>query len=373
MIRIEGLEVRVGEFRLRIDDLVLQTGEYLTILGPTGSGKTVLLETIAGLHRPTAGSISFGEKNVTRYAPEQRRIGFVYQDYVLFPHLDVERNIAFGVEPSLAGAKARELAVLLGIEHLLHRYPDGLSGGEQQRVAIARALAIEPPLLLLDEPLSALDRETRRELRNELRRLHEGLRTTVLHVTHDLDEALALGHRLAILVAGELRQIDNPSQVLRHPNDATVARLTGATNVFPATLVGGVVGGDATDHATDRLIQLRVDGGPELHSAGPLQTRNLQTPAGIRSVAAIIRPEEIDIALSSASTQKPSGFSPSDNTLTGIIRQISQHNTYASIEVEVPPVFCVHILSPEVERRGLVADRQVTLRFPTTAVSISPR
>jgi len=354
------LEVRAGGFRLRIEELTLQTGEYLAILGPTGSGKTVLLQTLAGLRRPASGSIWFDREEVTRHAPEQRRAGFVYQDYALFPHLNVARNIAFGIPPRLSRARAEELATLLGIEHLLGRYPAGLSGGEQQRVAIARALAIEPAVLLLDEPLSALDRETRRELRGELARLHDRLHTTVLHVTHDLDEALALGHRLAILVAGELRQIGTPSHVLHHPVDATVARLTGATNVFPAVLTRG----------DDELLRLTLRDGPEIRGLRPPGTQGTLPLEASGQVTAVIRPEEIDIVLSSETSEVSSGTSPLDNVLTGTVRQISLHSAHASIEVDAPPTFTVHVLRPEVARRGLAVDSRVILRFPAAAISV---
>ena len=293
MIRLEGLNVVAGDFSLRVDELSVEKGEFLVFLGPTGSGKTVLLETIAGLRRPISGRIWFGDRDVTAEPPERRRVGFVYQDYALFPHLSVGKNIAFGLRTGAARGRARSvrragvsravgpireraaaLASLLGIEQLMDRYPDTLSGGEQQRVALARALAIEPEVLLLDEPLSALDRKTRRELRIELRRLHRELGATVLHVTHDLDEALVLGDRIAVLIDGDLRQIGTPEDVIQRPADGETARLLGMTNVYPVVGIyredgvgrvrlargPGAGGGDGRSDHGRRSRRPRVDG-----------------------------------------------------------------------------------------------------------------
>ncbi len=370
MIRIRNLEVRAGAFRLRLGDLTLGDGEYLVILGPTGAGKTVLLETIAGLRHPLVGHIWFDAEEVTYRPPEKRRAGFVYQDYVLFPHMTVERNIAFGASPSAAPTRVPHLAALLGIEGLLPRHPPGLSGGEQQRVALARALAIDPRVLLLDEPLSALDGETRRELRTELRRIQRELCTTVLHVTHDLDEALALGDRLAVLVDGEMRQVGSPTDIVRHPADTDVARLVGSTNLLPAVAAVGRDGG----------LRLTLEGGIELLGPETLPPA-LQGPLGVPPplqheplsalgipVTAVIRPEEIEIEISkrgSAGHIYPCG---EHNVLHGTVRDISVRSVYASVGVEVPPRVVVHALRPHLEQSQVEIGSRVRLRFPRSAV-----
>lgn len=186
------------------------------ILGPTGSGKTILLETIAGVYRPDSGRVLLNGVDVTSLPPRERNVGMVYQDYMLFPHLTVEQNIAFGLrfmKPAPAGGKrsVRRLAELLGVEALLHRYPGTLSGGEQQRTAIVRALIVEPDVLLLDEPLSALEARTKEKLRDELLRLHRLTHTTIVHVTHGFDEAFLLGNRMAIMNQGRVEQVGEPT------------------------------------------------------------------------------------------------------------------------------------------------------------------
>ncbi len=237
MITIEDLHIDLGEFALRGIDLEVEDGDYLMILGPTGAGKTILLETIAGIYEPDRGRICLDGEDITGISPKNRYLGMVYQDYLLFPHLTVEENILFGlrarkVKKDEAARRAKELARMLGVFHLLHRRPDTLSGGEQQRVAIARALAVKPKVLLLDEPLSALDPETRASLREELRRIREATDTIMVHVTHSLDEAFLLGNRMAIMDAGRIVQVGEVGEVFKRPNSRFVADFVGITNIF---------------------------------------------------------------------------------------------------------------------------------------------
>ncbi len=210
MIRVEGLELGLQGFRLRIDRLVIEQGEYLVLLGPSGVGKTLLVLSIAGLVEPQKGRIVIDGVDATRLPPEKRGIALVPQSYALFPHMSVRDNIAYGLK--LRGVPEREreervrrIAELLGIAHLLDRRPATLSGGEQQRVALARALVMKPRLLLLDEPLSALDPASRASALRLLRRLHRELGFTALHVTHSLAEALYLADRVAYMEDGVLR------------------------------------------------------------------------------------------------------------------------------------------------------------------------
>ncbi len=381
MIRLEGLHVAAGDFSLRIEELSVEKGEFLVFLGPTGSGKTVLLETLAGLRQPRDGRIWFGDRDVTEEPPERRRVGFVYQDYALFPHLPVAKNIAFGL--SMRGPRTRAgrngvdqervvaLASLLGIEQLLERYPDTLSGGEQQRVALARALAIEPDVLLLDEPLSALDRKTRRELRIELRRLHRELGTTVLHVTHDLDEALALGDRIAVLIDGDLRQVGIPSDVIQRPIDAETARLLGMTNVFPILSVTREDGGTRI-----RLRESSV-GGPKGDGSGGHIEIGIDTEydesIGHDSVA-VVRAEEIVLLDPDEplAARVPQGLTRTMNRLEGTVRDVQIRSVHAAVEVDVPPLFVVHVLRPDVQRMGLTVGSRVGLWIPPQAVHVCP-
>ncbi len=243
MLRLENIDVKLGAFRLRNISLHVESGAYLALLGPTGTGKTVLLETIAGLHRPTGGRTWINGKDASRWPPEKRHLGVVYQDYALFPHLTVQDNIAFGLRLK---KKARgeikktveEMAGFLEIGHLLKRRPGRLSGGEQQRVALARALVLKPYVLLLDEPLSALDRFTRSRLRRELKRIHRELGVTIFHITHDLSEAFFLADQLVVMKDGSILQEDRPEIVLRRPQNRTVAELLGIENFILGTKEG---------------------------------------------------------------------------------------------------------------------------------------
>lgn len=237
MLELDGIGVTLGAFALRDVELRVETGEYLVLLGPTGAGKTVLLEVVCGLLRPAAGSVRWSGCDITGAPPESRPVAVVFQDLGLFDHLTVAGNIEFGprvrgVARAVRVARARDLADRLGIVHLFERRVDGLSGGERQRVALARALAVEPSLLLLDEPLSALDGVTRDLMREELRSLHREDGLTIVHVTHDREEALHLADRIAVLLDRRLRPSVPPATLFRRPTDPDVAVFLGLRNVL---------------------------------------------------------------------------------------------------------------------------------------------
>lgn len=222
MLNINNLYLQLGEFQLKNIHLDIKDEEYFVLLGPSGAGKTVMLETIAGLYKKTKGQVLFNSSDLLKLPPEEREIGFVYQRYELFPHMTVKDNIIFGMRIKKINKKIIErelskLVHLLGIEHLLKRYPVNLSGGEQQRVALARALIISPKILLLDEPLSALDQLNKESLKKELKNIHENFKTTIIHVTHDLDEALFLADKIGIMLNGELLQVKEKDEFLEKP------------------------------------------------------------------------------------------------------------------------------------------------------------
>jgi molybdopterin-binding protein len=240
MLHIEHVSKDMGEFILKDVSLEVPQGEYVVIIGPTGAGKTILLETVAGIYPPDSGRINLDGRDITHEEPRNRNICMVYQDYMLFPHLSVHDNILFGLrnrhmpKPEIE-RRVEESASLLGISHLLHRRPDTLSGGEQQRTAIARAIVMEPSVLLLDEPLSALDGRTREALRSELKRLHDTLDTTVLHITHNFEEVFSLADRVAVMNQGEIVQVGTPDAVFRKPNCEFIADFVGVENLFKGT------------------------------------------------------------------------------------------------------------------------------------------
>ncbi|NLL21494.1 MAG: ATP-binding cassette domain-containing protein [Firmicutes bacterium] len=232
MIRLSAVSIKLGDFLLDNINLTIHSGEFFTILGPTGSGKTVILELIAGLYRPDAGKVLIDEVDAANIPPEKREIGFVYQDYALFPHLNVFKNIAFGLQirkisPSMMKKSVKEMADMMKISHLLGRYPGTLSGGEQQRVSLARALIMKPKILLMDEPLSALDPNTKWVLCEELKKIHEKYRCTIIHVTHDFNETNILADRIAVLLKGKVRQVGVSREIFEKNGDQEVAQFLG--------------------------------------------------------------------------------------------------------------------------------------------------
>lgn len=234
MIRLEKILVRRGKFQLEIDELQIGSGEYFILLGPSGQGKTVLLETIAGLQRPEGGKVLLQSRDVTALPPEKRLLAYVPQDSALFPHLTCRENIAFAAAREQAGVWAERL----GISYLLDRYPRRLSGGEKQRVALARALAAGSRILLLDEPLAALDPETRSEFWLELKRLQREQGLTIIHVCHDFTEAFVLAERIGIIYRGRLVQTGSRDEVFQRPVTEEIARFVGMSNIFPARVEG---------------------------------------------------------------------------------------------------------------------------------------
>ncbi len=242
MLELRGISKRLEAFRLTDVNLSLAPGEYFVLLGPSGVGKTVLLEIVAGLIRPDSGRILWQDADITDLPPEARGFAVVYQDYALFPHMSVARNIAYGPRARGRGRReaarsTRELAEKVGIADLLGRRPLSLSGGEQQRVALARALATRPHALLLDEPLCSVDAHLRTRLRKELKRIHRESGTTFLHVTHDTDEALYLADRVGVMLGGTVRQVGVPEDLFHKPSDPDVAAFLGMRNILPVAFV----------------------------------------------------------------------------------------------------------------------------------------
>ncbi len=244
MIELDGVCIEVPGFTVADANLRIERGEFFCLLGHTGSGKSLLLEAIAGLMPIASGRIRLNGRDVTRLPPERRGIGIVYQDSALFPHLNVKRNIHYGLRhhgQSIAEAKPRldRIMDLLDLHRLGRRNVAHLSGGERQRVALARALAVQPGVLLLDEPLTALDPNFREEVRRALKDLHREMGLTFLMVTHDFAEALYLAQRVAVIQGGRIRQVGDTQKVFRHPATPEVAAFLGMRNIFEAYFHNG--------------------------------------------------------------------------------------------------------------------------------------
>ncbi|MEN6405103.1 MAG: sulfate ABC transporter ATP-binding protein [Thermoguttaceae bacterium] len=339
-----GIEVRnitktFGTFTA-LDDVSLSvaTGELVALLGPSGSGKTTLLRIIAGLEEPNPGSgeIYFQDENVAHRTVGSRQVGFVFQHYALFRHMTVFENVAFGlrvrprsVRPgrNLLRYKVLRLLKLVQLESMANRYPHQLSGGQRQRVALARALAIEPKVLLLDEPFGALDARVRQELRQWLRRLHDDIHLTSVFVTHDQDEALELADRVLVMNEGRIEQIGTPDEVFHNPKTEFVVKFLGQVNFFHGRLEGGKVhfstlAWESPEHAGaasqpahvfirphELDVDVQSDGHPSLqatvsriHSAGPNVRLELVAQSGERLCAELSQDRYRSLHISAGST-----------------------------------------------------------------------
>lgn len=245
MISINDLTIEFPQFKLGEISLEIGQGEFFALMGPTGSGKTLILESISGMTKITSGNIAIDGRDVTALPPEQRRIGLVYQDHALFPHMNVSRNITYGCKYHGIGKieaekTAQNLMEILGLDHIANRLPANLSGGEKQRTALARALAFKPSVLLLDEPLSSLDPQFREDVRRTLSELHAASKTTFIMVTHDFVDAMTLAGKAAVIRKGKIEQMGQVREIFRSPATEFTARFVGMKNILPASYDGDI-------------------------------------------------------------------------------------------------------------------------------------
>jgi ABC-type Fe3+/spermidine/putrescine transport system ATPase subunit len=293
---------------------------FHVLLGPSGSGKTTLLRIIAGFTPADAGTVVLGGRDITHMPPERRNIGVVFQNYALFPHMTVAQNIAFGLKMRSVARDERagrvaDILALVRMQGFAHRYPGALSGGQQQRVALARALVIEPQFLLLDEPLSALDRKIRQEVREELKRIQEETRISTIMVTHDQEEALYLADRMLLLEAGQLRQEGPPAQVYHDPADEFVAGFLGPVNLVEATVIRRM------DGLVLRIGTQEITPPPRVSKA--IETAGLAGPARLA-----IRPEQLIAELARSGTRPP-------DALVGRIAAVGFGGAVVVLKIEV--------------------------------------
>lgn len=323
-------------------NLDVQQGELVALLGPSGCGKTTALRIIAGLDRPDAGQVTVGGIDVSTLSPNKRNMGMVFQSYSLFPNMTAAENVAFGLEMRFVKRRdrqqrANELLAMVGLPNHAKRFPHQLSGGQQQRVALARALAFEPDVLLLDEPLSALDAQVRANLRDEIRRLQLETGTTTIFVTHDQEEAMAMSDRVAVMNHGQIAQIAAPTELYHLPADAFVASFVGQMNRIPAQIVGDKM----------RVLDTLVDFRP--------------TTIFGSDVVALVRPESLLVELAQGAK----------NTSTAVIESKTFLGAMTKISVRVSEVLRLTVMMPGLQAVSLETGAQVSVKVqPGTYLAV---
>ena len=349
-VSIRGVSKRFGDVvALHALDLEIPAGSFFSLLGPSGCGKTTLLRIIAGLERPDVGVVASDDHDITHRPPERRPFNMVFQHYALFPHMTIAENVGFGlttqpkgVRPGAGERAGRvvEILRLVGLESFGSRYPSELSGGQAQRVAVARALINRPRVLLLDEPLSALDRNVRFSLREELLRIHQELGTTFVFVTHDQDEALSISQLVGVMNDGRLEQVADPQTIYRSPATLFTARFIGAGSFFPAT-----VASTAGRHA-------------EVEVAGR-RFRALDAGVAVGGDAQVLlRPEELEL--------RPAA----DGSLTGTVETCSFFGSYFEVLTQTAIGPCrLRVREPHApgERLSIAWPDAAGIAYPTDA------
>ncbi len=328
-LELAGLTRRYGAFTAVQDvSLSVASGEFLTLLGPSGSGKTTILMMVAGFTEPSEGHVRLDGRDITVLPPERRDFGMVFQGYALFPHMTVAENVAFplrvrGISRAARDEKVKAALDLVQLDRFADRKPAQLSGGQQQRVALARALVFEPALLLLDEPLSALDKKLRGELQEELKTLHRRIGRTFINVTHDQEEALRLSDRVAILDHGRLVQQGTPQDLYERPKTRFVADFLGRSNFLAGTVREVRPGAMALLAGATRLVQAVPEGSPRLALGAP----------GVLA----LRPEKITL-LAAGET--------ADTEVTGAIAAWSYHGTGFALAVQTADLGLLQVALP---------------------------
>ncbi|MBN1785482.1 MAG: ABC transporter ATP-binding protein [Candidatus Methanofastidiosa archaeon] len=340
-----------GIFALKDITLKVNDGEYFVILGPTGAGKTLLMEIIAGLYYPDSGKVSISNKDVTQLPPEKRNIGFLYQDYSLFPHYDSRSNIEYGLKIRKVPKSEREtiiegLSSMLDIGHLMDRDVTTLSGGEQQKVAMARALAIRPDILLLDEPFSALDEATRNRLIGDMKELHKKERITTVHVTHSQEEAMILADRIAIMMDGRIVQVGEPKEIFYKPENLEVAKFVRIENIWDVDVIEN----------SDKGLLVRLNGYEVLT---PPYSKEIGERARL-----LIRPEDIVLGSGENTSAR--------NRFMGTVESIEYRGFFNMVRIDCGLPVVAAITTQSVQELGIEAGSKVGVFFKSTALHVVP-
>ncbi len=345
MLKLKNISIKLGDFQLSNINLELEKGDYYVLLGKSGVGKTVLLEIIAGLIKPNSGRVILNNEDITNNKIQNRKVGIVFQDYSVFPHLTVEQNIAYPLKGKKLNNKKREeliakYAELAEISHLLNRNTQNLSGGELQRVALARMLVSKPDCILLDEPLASLDVQLKGGLRNLLRQINQS-GVTILHVTHDYEEAIALSNKVAVVHEGEIIQKGLTKEVFKKPANEFVANFTGIKNFFIA------------DFDTNKA---KINGSLEI---------KVSNQENLEKGKIIIRGEEI--ILSNKKIE-----SSATNNFKGKIKQIIPYLTNQEVIVDIGIELSVVISEESLQKFNFKEGSEAWVSFKSTAIKIIP-
>ena len=346
-VEIQNAYLKLGQFNLQDINLKVKSEEFFVILGPSGAGKTVLLDLIAGFSYPNTGKVLLDGEDVTFLPIEKRRVGYMFQDYALFPNMSVLKNIKFGTRyykiPNVEN-RIGELMELLDIVQLRDRHPTTLSGGEKQRVALARSLILEPKILLLDEPLSSLDARTKEALRDEIKEIIEKVGITTLYVTHDQVEAIVLADRIGVMYDGRLLQVGSSDQVFDKPQDELIARFVGMENIFK-----GIVKANC-----DGLISVDV-GNAVIEAVSDVAVGNKVTLG--------IRPENITLQLGET-------ISSARNIFSGKVKQIIPLGPINKVKIDCGFILNAFITKRSSEFLSLSKDREIKALFKASNVYV---
>ena len=337
-------------------DLSVDRGEFLTLLGPSGCGKTTILRMVAGFETPSSGTILLDDEDITNRAASKRPMGMVFQSYALFPHLNAEQNIAFGMSIKRQAKeqikqRSAELLELVGLSDKGRSYPHQLSGGQQQRIALARALAIEPKVLLLDEPLSALDAKVRGSLRDEIRRIQQQLKMTAIYVTHDQEEALAISDRIAVMARGRIEQLDQPEEIYSNPRTVFAASFVGSSNQFRGVLQSASQGLCQVD---DQLMRV------------PPTTALREGDA----VLVLVRPEEVALQAQEATGEMSENHG--DNHIAGVIELRTFLGPFTRFHVRLNDRKTLTADIPSQQARDFFVAQRVVMAFSPEACQVLP-
>src|SRR5258706_2225814 len=356
-LELEGITKYFGQ-NTSVDhmNLSVEQGEFLTLLGPSGCGKTTILRMVAGFETPSEADIVLDGEYITTRSASKRPMGMVFQSYALLPHMTAEQNIAFGMsikrQPrDVIKQRCAELLDLVGLGDKGRSYPHQLSGGQQQRVALARALAVEPKVLLLDEPLSALDAKVRVSLRNEIRHIQQQLKMTAIYVTHDQEEALAISDRIAVMAKGQIEQLDHPEEIYSNPRTVFAATFVGSSNQFKGVLTSATEGLCRIDDQVFHVSPL-----PHMHDG--------------ERVLILVRPEEMSLQ---DTNEAVNAVAETDsNHISGVIELRTFLGPFTRFHVRVNETTLLTADLPNQQARDFYVTQPVTLSFVPGACQVLP-